>query len=159
MEILRGLGFMSYLNMGEIEKLLAKFKKVTFERGSQVLRQGNAGGALFFISQGSVDVLVKDRDAREVKVAILGPGDFCGEMALISGDARVATIVAAEDSEIFLLGKKAFQQILMGNAGIAQRINRIVEERTESTNAAFHPEAPAEPPVQKGWLFRALGKA
>jgi CRP-like cAMP-binding protein len=156
-EILKDIGFMRHLSMGDIEKLMVKFRKVTFEKGSHILRQGNAGGALFLISKGKVDVFVKDREGRELKVAVLGPGDFCGEMALITGEARTASIIATEETEIFLLGKKAFTHIFMENKAIGAKIEKVIDERLEGTNHAFQ-AADGPEPIQKGWLLRKLTK-
>jgi CRP-like cAMP-binding protein len=66
---------------------------------------------------------------KTVKAAELGKGDFFGEMALISNEPRSATVTAIEVTELFVLQKNEFDQILMKNPAISQEMRQAFYER------------------------------
>jgi CRP/FNR family transcriptional regulator, cyclic AMP receptor protein len=80
-----------------------------FRRGETVFHQGDPGGALFIMASGSVKVVLPSELGPEPAiVAILGPGEFFGELAILDGAAHSATIVAVEPTEAVVLHRDAF---------------------------------------------------
>jgi CRP/FNR family transcriptional regulator, cyclic AMP receptor protein len=77
-------------------------------RGSFILQQDEPGSIAFFIVSGSVDVLLESDDGRQFVVARLGAGDHFGEMSLLDEEPRSATVVATEDTDVFLLQREDF---------------------------------------------------
>ena len=82
-------------------------KKRHFTSGETIIREGEPGEEFFVISDGEVDVVRSDHE-----VARLGPGDFFGEVALISGEPRNATVVAEGEVDTYVLGKTDFETAL-----------------------------------------------
>jgi len=101
---------------------------ITFGSSEAIIQQGEPGDSMFFIREGSVRVLLKTGDQVH-QVAILGEGDYFGEMALLTGEPRTATIVAECDVEAYILRKQAFRDVLIQAPGILEEISRTVVQR------------------------------
>jgi predicted acylesterase/phospholipase RssA/CRP-like cAMP-binding protein len=86
---------------------------LTLASGDALFRQGDPGDALFVILSGRVRILVETGDGRMVRVAELGRGETVGEMAVISGEARSATVVAIRDSHLARLSRERFERLLV----------------------------------------------
>ena len=79
---------------------------------SLLMRQGETGDSLFIIGEGSVDVTVRDFDDRQRHLATLKPGTFFGEMALLTVRPRFATVVTADDTELFELARADLEGVI-----------------------------------------------
>jgi phosphoenolpyruvate synthase/pyruvate phosphate dikinase len=100
--------------MGEISKLL---KERRFPRGETVIVEGTGGAAFFLIESGEARVTI-----RGVEQAVLGPGDHFGELALIDGGARTATVTASTDLVCHGLTFWEFRPLVESNSGIAWKL-------------------------------------
>lgn len=96
-------------NLGKIEKIGTR--KV-YPKNEIILLEEDAGTALFVIVTGKVKVSRSSGDGREVILTILGDGDFFGEMAILDGLTRSATVTAIEDSDLFLIQRNDFLTLL-----------------------------------------------
>ena len=90
------------------EKMVAR----SYDKEKMILIEESAGETFFLISNGSVKITRMSDDGREVILAILGEGDFFGEMALLDGEGRSANVVALEDAEVLTLQRSDFLDIL-----------------------------------------------
>lgn len=99
-------------------------------RGTVVVRQGEPGESLFIIGQGKAEVIVRSIDGKERHVATLGTGEFFGEMALLTGKPRTATVVMLEDGTVHELGKDALHQILARCPRIQQTLSTYLRKRS-----------------------------
>lgn len=106
-------------------------KAVTFAADEPIVRQGDSGDSMFFIQRGDVKVLL-EKYGQFREVARVGPGDYFGEMALLTGENRTATVTATTDVEIFMLRKEQFSEVLLSNSSIAESIAGKVAERKAS---------------------------
>lgn len=115
------------------EKVLHKLAEQATDRlygpGEHVIRQGEEGDELFIVRRGQVKVLVKGRRGRDRELAILGPGDFFGEMGLMTGEMRRATVVATTEAELLVLNKAALGPILAERPELAETISEVLAER------------------------------
>jgi CRP-like cAMP-binding protein len=93
--------------------------------GSRVFEQGTPADGLYIVVSGAVRVL----DADGTEVTALGPGDFFGELSLLDGSAHGHTVVAAEDSELLVVAKERFDDLLSGDAELAASVRRIADAR------------------------------
>ncbi|MGZ3423155.1 MAG: cyclic nucleotide-binding domain-containing protein [Polyangiales bacterium] len=101
-----------------------------FGTGETILRRGETGREFYVIRRGSVSIRDHERE-----VAQLHAGDFFGELALLTGTERHATVVAAEETEVFEIDEKIFKDVLESQPKIAEEISRIVAERQEANNS------------------------
>jgi putative ABC transport system ATP-binding protein len=95
----------------------------TFPKGTRIIQQGAAGDKFYFIRDGHVSVR---REGVDSVVAKLGPGDFFGEMALISGEPRNANVDADDDVVLFTLNKEEFTKAMNNQATIDQEIRKAL---------------------------------
>lgn len=109
-----------------IEEIVTNLRAVVYLPGDHIVRKGEVGEDMYFISQGSVKVV--SEDGKEV-YAILGTGSFFGEMALVLSSPRTATIVAVDYCDLYVLRKAAFERILRRYPDFAESIRRMAEER------------------------------
>ncbi|MDO9026738.1 MAG: cyclic nucleotide-binding domain-containing protein, partial [bacterium] len=83
----------------------------------------------YIIKQGKVEVLVADSEGRQTKVAELETGKFFGEMSLLTGEKRSASVRAAGDVEVLAVEKKDISPILTANPKIAESLSKMIEQR------------------------------
>jgi len=98
--------------LDELFDVISKATIHNFTKSSIVLRQGYSGDSLYIISSGVVNVIRREADERERIVATLKEGDFFGEVAFLTGTARTATVVTAEDSVILEFSRQDLEEIM-----------------------------------------------
>jgi small-conductance mechanosensitive channel len=99
-----------------------------FTKGEAMTRQGATAHWLYAITKGSCSVRVSV-NGTEREVAVLGAGDFFGEMGLLTGAAREATVVATTDVEAWRLDRAAFQRLLQDRPEVSQEVAGVLAER------------------------------
>ncbi len=95
-----------------IDQVVLIGNKKTYAKESVILVEEEIGTALFVIISGKVKVSRSSSDGREVILSILSDSDFFGEMSILDGLNRSATVVALEDSELFIIQRKEFLDLL-----------------------------------------------
>ena len=122
-----------------------------FARGDVITKQGNKAHWLYILAFGEAEVLYEPPGGRPHVIGALHAGQFFGEMALITGDARAATVVAKTDVECYRLDRASFQELLARKPEIGEEIQRVMGGRRgdlDSARQAFTsapPVAEAEP--------------
>jgi len=109
------------------EVLILHFQPRTVEPGERVIRAGDPADALYLISKGEVEVTVGGR-----RINTRGPGEFFGEMALLSGGLRSADVTALDYSRFAMLSGRDFRRFLRQYPEIRSRIEALAEERSRS---------------------------
>jgi CRP/FNR family transcriptional regulator/CRP/FNR family cyclic AMP-dependent transcriptional regulator len=84
----------------------------TFPADNLIILAEDAGDSLFIIFRGQVKVSIINEDGREVILAMLGPGDFFGEMSLLDGKPRSANVIATEETELLTLFRSDFLHLV-----------------------------------------------
>lgn len=95
-----------------------------YAKGETVIRRGETGRELFIVRRGAVVIRVDDQD-----IAHLGAGQFFGERALLTGSARHANVITEEETEVFEIDDRMFQEVLQAQPQIAEDMSRIVAQR------------------------------
>ncbi len=125
--ILSKIEIFSPLTKQEIAKLAEKFTLSYFAAGEKLIRQGDEG-TTFIIKAGTVSVNIQVGEALK-KVKELATGDFFGEMSLMTDEKRTATIIAETETEVLILNRDDFADILQRKPAIAERISKILAQR------------------------------
>jgi len=102
---------------------------------------------MFVVSSGAVSVTL---DPSGIEVAQLGPGDFFGEMSLLTGEPRTATVIAVRDSELLEINAEAFRHFVLDNPTVVEHVGAAVSarqaqleaHRAAGTGPAAAPETP-----------------
>lgn len=137
---LRKVDLFDALSDEEARALAARARVEPFFAGETVMRQGASGDSLYIIDQGRVEVVVS-HDGRSEQVAVLGPGELLGEMAMLTGEERTATVITVEPTRFFVIDREAFRDTLLRNPAIAEHISETLARRRaelEATHAALH---------------------
>ena len=95
-----------------VEKISKVGNRKNYAKESVILMEEESGSALFVIVNGKVKVSRSSNDGKEVILSILGESDFFGEMAILDGFTRSATVIALEDSELFIIHRDDFLNLL-----------------------------------------------
>src|SRR5688572_9110532 len=116
-----------------------------FARGDVITKQGNKANWLYILAFGEAEVLYEPPGGAPSAIGNVHAGEFFGEMALISGDARAATVVAKTDVECYRLDRASFQELLLGKPEIAEELKRVMGSRSTDVDRAREAFAVAGP--------------
>lgn len=104
--------------------------------GEVIVRQGEVGNCMYVIQGGQVEVLLRKGDS-DICVAVLGDGDFFGEMALFDQEVRSATVRARGEVRLLTLEKKSFLRRIHEDPSLAFRIMEKMSRRVRELNDAL----------------------
>ena len=127
--VLRNVPLFSGLDESELQRLSQVAARRRAARGEQVVRAGEDAESLIVLLTGRAKVTNFDEEGREIILAWLGPSEFFGEMGLIDGSPRSASVVAVEPCELLVIGKNEFQRCMQDNFQVAQKLMRILVRR------------------------------
>lgn len=124
--------------------LAADLRRRLLSPEETVVQQGDTGDTLYVIAEGALDVLVTTEKASSpVRVATLGAGDFFGEMSLLTGELRRATVRSATPAVIYELSRDTVAQLIERRPDVAEALSRAVAERTVGLDQAKRTAGPA----------------
>ena len=142
-----GVDILAALTDEQRAELAGASRWLLYPAGQAIVTEGEAGDSMFVLARGEASVTLAQTDGT---VATLGAGAFFGEMSLLTGDARSATVTALTDCELIEVGADAFRRVVLADAAIVERVAAAVEtrraelERHRATRA--HGDAVAETP-------------
>ena len=134
--LLQQVDIFADLAPADIDMLTASMKERVFRPGAAVIRAGEAGESMFVVSEGLVSVRIKAAED-EVDVARLGPGDFFGEMSVLTGEARSATVIALSDAVVCEIDKAAVAELLEHSPEAAAVLSSAAAQRRMASSAAM----------------------
>lgn len=108
----------------ELHALIRGWRLLTYEPGEIVLCEGEPGTSLLVLASGAVRVYVRNELGHQVEIRRLGAGEIFGEISILTGQARTATITAAEPSEILELQQKTLREI----AGQHPKVGAVIRD-------------------------------
>jgi len=117
------------------KELSSQLAYMPFAAGEAVTREGDKDDGLFILVQGEAAVRI-GAGSEEREVAKLGAGQFFGEMSLMTGEARTATVIATSDLVTYRISKPSFQRILQETPAIAEQIAEVLVTRRTALSAA-----------------------
>lgn len=126
-ELLGRVPLFSGLDPRELETISRTVHERTFNAGDTVAEEGQGGVGFFVIKAGEAKVTVGGDEVRR-----LGPGDYFGEIALISEGSRTATVTAESELECYGLTPWEFRPLVQTNAGIAWKILQALAKQVDS---------------------------
>jgi len=111
----------------------AQRDELSFPKGAVIFRQGDPGNEMFVIEKGRVR-LTLGTAGHEKEVAVLGRGEFFGELSLLSGAARTATAQAVEDSTLLAISRDVFAMMVQDDLDVVFRMMNAQGQRLSLTN-------------------------
>ena len=128
----------SQLSGKELKKLSEGLKFMQYAKGSVIARQDATGQhCLFIIINGEVEVFVGSSGRKRRRLNVLSKGNFFGEMSLMTGAPRAASVIAKTDLACYRLDKEAFEEILRERPSIAEEISHVLVERRGQLDSAL----------------------
>lgn len=122
---LRAVPSLSQLDDHALLCIVGDSANLFWRAGSCVFERGTPADGLYIVVSGAVRVL----DGGGTEVNLLGAGDFFGELSLLDGSPHGHTVVAVEDSELLVVAKERFDDLLEGDAELAASIMRTADAR------------------------------
>ena len=120
--------FLELLDDAQASRLLESARLLRFGRGERVIEQGEEGGSMFILLRGEASVVLS-ANGTETRVAMLREGDYFGEMSLLTGEPRSATVVAQTDCELWEIGKEVLGQLLEENQILVEKLSDLLAKR------------------------------
>ncbi|MCK4593943.1 cyclic nucleotide-binding domain-containing protein [bacterium] len=121
--------FFKDLSMVELADVATLMSKDYFQSGETIFKQGTPGDYFFYIASGAVRVWLQLEDGGDQELAVLGPGQFFGELALLDKEPRTAGVEAIENCEVWKLESEEFLNLLRNNANMAVKLLQVVGSR------------------------------
>jgi zinc transporter ZupT len=154
-ELLSRCDLLRHLPADEVERILPCIRPRHLTPGEILFRTGAPGDALFIVARGKVEVLVdapSGESSAEHKLAELGPGQAFGEMALLSGGPRTATVRTLGEVDLMEIGREDFEQLVASDARIADAVKRLSHGRAIDNLSAGGPNRATWARVASGSL-------
>ena len=148
--VLRHVDFLDVLPKEAHRALAAAATVRLYAPGEMVVAQGDAAGELYIIDRGEVVVELPREERTPREVARLGPGKFFGEMGLMTGEQRRASVRAVVECELLVVSHGAFQATLISNSDVIEKISDLLLARQAQLDAvAESRDTMIEPPQDR----------
>lgn len=128
--ILRKIKLFSEISNEEFTSIAKQITKLELKAGTTIIQQGNTDSSMYILAEGLVKVLIKtDKHKELLTVAKLSPGSYFGEMSLLIGEPRSATVVAVTDCVVYEITKDFMQQLFTQHASLMELLSKKIAER------------------------------
>ena len=119
------------LDLDQLEAASSQLRREHYSAGAVVVRQGDEADTFYVVTGGRADVVLERPGGEPVVVNRLGPGDYFGEIALLRGGPRTATVRASSENEleVMALDRETFDGLTTKSAAIRRELERVVGER------------------------------
>ena len=138
--IKEGLGRVAmFQSLGEpdLEALASVARQITAERGELIVSQGSAGESLYIVARGQIRVYLSDETGKEIILGLEGPGAIFGEIAVLDGQPRSASVAAMERTELLMIEGREFRQLLEAHTalslGVIAALAGMIRKLTDAT--------------------------
>src|SRR6266540_1580309 len=132
LSILRGEPLFGCLSDEQLNHLVKEARLNTFGRGEPVIEEGSPGDSMFVLLRGEANVLVS-KNGSTIQVATLNAGDCFGEMSLLTGEPRSATVRADADCYVMEIGKPVMAEVLRGAPDCLVQLSELLAQRKMET--------------------------
>src|SRR5579859_2198497 len=141
--LLRSMDLFADLPDDELARITRLLKERKLSENEVIFAQGETGDGMYFILQGRVRIATTDQFGRERVLAFYGPGEFFGDMAVLTGDPRSATASASTNVRLLQLRKDDFDMLVATSVGIMRGMLHVVLERQTTMNTRLTHETSA----------------
>jgi small-conductance mechanosensitive channel/CRP-like cAMP-binding protein len=145
--------FEGSLEHEHVELLVGNCHPAELPVGTVLMKQGDEGSSMFIIMEGAANVAIRGDAGQSHEVNILAAGDVVGEMSLLTGAARTATVTALTRVRVLEVTKSAIEMLLQKSPEVAERFSKVLAER-QAQNAALAGRLLKREEVQRDLLAR-----
>src|SRR5262245_872764 len=129
LQVLNSVQLFAGLSEGEKADIAERLQYAPFARGDAITKQGSTAHWLYILAFGDAEVLYEPPNGTPQLIGQVQPGQFFGEMAMVSGEARSATVMAKTDVECYRLDRASFQELLRTRPEVAAEVRRVIGAR------------------------------
>jgi CRP/FNR family cyclic AMP-dependent transcriptional regulator len=129
-----GLQELPELATGLPENLFTAASSMALARGQTLFRSGDTGDGCYRLEQGAVKVVMNSANDQSRIIAILGPGSVIGELSMLDGQPRSASIIAIQDCELLFLTRDAFRQYVRAHPNVFELLTAMLVRRLRETD-------------------------
>jgi CRP/FNR family transcriptional regulator, cyclic AMP receptor protein len=133
-ELLRRVPLFSELSTGELERVAQVGVPRSFPRETRIFHEGDPGDACYIVREGSARVTREHPDGRAITLATLGPGAIFGELAMLDGERRSASVEATENTELVALPASDVRKLIRGHPDMAEKLVVALTRRLREAN-------------------------
>ncbi len=137
-EFLASVKLFHELDIGEIRAFAELVREKNYPRSSVIVFEDDPGDSFFIVQTGRVKVVKVSDDGREVILAVLGPGEYFGELALIDNRPRSAHVIAMEDTILLVLRREDFRKRVEASPQVAWALLTELSRRLRETDQKFY---------------------
>jgi len=119
------------LNENELIELAKGINETEFLKEEKVIKENDDGDSMFVVVEGLLDVFVSSKDGKQIKVGRLKPGEFFGEMSLMTGEKRSATVICLTDVLLYEIRKESISKIISNRKEVINEFGEIISRRTQ----------------------------
>jgi small-conductance mechanosensitive channel/CRP-like cAMP-binding protein len=148
--------FEKSLTSDEVKELARSLRMHFFKAGETLIRQGESADSMFILAEGLASVSIEDDKGEHVKISQMVPGEIFGEMSLLTGEPRSATVVAQTDMVTFEISRATMQTILAGRPEAVHLISTVMAERKLRSSRALTSHSEEEHATRKQNLHSQL---
>ncbi|MGE5306482.1 MAG: SLC13 family permease [Alphaproteobacteria bacterium] len=142
-DIVRHIPLFSGLSREDMAKIVGNLEEESVKAGTTIFSQGDKGDAFYLIYSGAVRIVLESTDGRGETIAVLGPPQCFGEMALLSAEPRSATVIAVKDTTLWKLSREAWDDLIAKHpswllhfcAILSQRLSRMEKQYSQGRDA------------------------
>jgi CRP/FNR family cyclic AMP-dependent transcriptional regulator len=127
--LLRNVPLFSGLEEKDLRLLQQMGVRRTFPKHTVLIQEGSHGDSLYLIISGRVKVFLDNQEGKEITLALLGPGDFVGEMALIDDEPRSAGVVTLDTCVLMVFSRADFRHTLAHNPSLSINLMKSLTHR------------------------------
>ena len=127
--VLKTVPLFASLGEEQLRMLTAMVTRKSAPRSTTIMAGGDPTDSLYIVLSGRLKVMMSDSEGKEVILAILGPGEFFGEMGLIDDEPRSATVVTIESCELLSIAKREFKKAMAENWQMTEAVMRGLVKR------------------------------
>src|SRR5215475_2683288 len=137
-DFLKKVPLFSELDDEELQQIATVVREQHYKKHTTIVHVEDPGNALYILKSGLVKVTIEDRDGYEMILRLLYPTDFFGDMSLLDGEPRSATITTQEPSEVLIVSRDHFLHIIEKTPKILLKMAAVLSKRLRKTNELIH---------------------
>lgn len=129
------MNFLGSLSAKEQKAVRANGKEVLLKAGEILFSQGDAADAFYVVLSGTMGIFVDQEDTQKRLIALIKKHETLGELSILAGEARSASVVALRDSQLLKIERSAFDELIKKHSAIAVPMSRILAQRLREATA------------------------
>jgi len=129
LRLLANVGLFSDFSVKQLEAVSRVARTKALKRREELFHKGDDGGEIYVVARGKLKALTTSLDGDDVVFSILGPGEVYGEVALLGATPRTATVVAIEDCQLLVIGRRDFMSFLRTDPEVSVKLLSVLAMR------------------------------